>query len=79
MLGLVVKVSTFNDIVSIKKSAHFPLDFRYSADHSLILSFPLVTCTEETVNRIFVVLRHFLNKKQQTKSKICSYEGSNIM
>ena len=37
MLGLIVKVSTFDDIVSIKRSAHFPLDFKYSADHSLIL------------------------------------------
>ena len=47
MLGSVVKVSTFDDIGLV--SAHLPLDFKYSADHSLILRFPLVTCTEETV------------------------------
>ena len=31
MYGLIVKVSTFDDI-----STHFPLDFKYSADHSLL-------------------------------------------
>ena len=32
-----------------KKDLHNPMDSKYSADHSLILPFPLVTCTEETV------------------------------
>jgi len=51
MLGLIVKVSTFDDIglVSVRKICTFPLDVKYSADHNLIFRFPLVTCTEETV------------------------------
>jgi len=49
MFGLVVKVSTYDDIVSIRKICTFSLVFKYSADHSLILRFPLVTCTEKTV------------------------------
>ena len=43
MLGLIVKVSTFDDIV-VKKDLHiFPLDFKYSPIHSLKLRFPPVT------------------------------------
>ena len=52
MLGLVVKVSTYDDIVglSIKKICTFSLDFQiFSGSQSYILRFPLVTCTEETV------------------------------
>ena len=52
MLGLVVKVSTFDDNRHsiYKKDLHiFPWISTYSADHNLILRFPLVTCTEETV------------------------------
>ena len=38
MLGLIVKVSTFDDIglVSVRKICTFPLDFKYSADHNLL-------------------------------------------
>ena len=46
MLGLIVKVSTFDDIVfkkDLQNSTHFPLDSKYSADHSLKLRFPPVT------------------------------------
>ena len=53
MLGLIIKVSTFDDIV-FKKATHFPLDFKYSADHSLKLRFPPVTRSDLYLETVWV-------------------------
>jgi len=53
MLGLTVKVSTFDDIVILRKICTFSLGFKYSVDHSLILRFPLVTCTDLYLETVY--------------------------
>jgi len=53
MLGLIVKVSTFDDIV-FKKIYTFSLGFKYTADHSLKLRFPSVTRSDLYLETVWV-------------------------